>query len=266
VAPLTITQLTKNFGLQPLLNKWLAVMWDASIGSRNSNTAAAVETLKCISGEDSFTIDRKNRDQLSNIKLDLSILMIANKIVDLRDSTGALAGRFTFLETTGSFYGDEDPSIEAKLEAELPGILNDVIRAPEGRILEHPNSESMQKDFEELSSPYIAFVNEWCDLGSDNFIPADILWAYYVDWAGRNNHYEPSPQKLKIEFAGAVDGVQKDYRPKLSYTENTALVEEYNLDPRPGPKMTLSMRPRCYRGIDLKEEVKTIWMSKSGPY
>ncbi len=268
IVPLTISAIAKNFGLQPLINKQLGIMWDASIGAKNSTTREAVEILKSISGEDRFTIDRKHKEQLANVKLPLSILMIANKMVDLRDSTGALAGRFTYLETTGSFYGGEDPTIEDKLCEELPGIFNRVIAAPQGRVMDHPNSSAIQQSFEELSSPYIAFINDWCDVDPDNFIPADVLWAYYCQWAKRNNHHQPSPQKFKIEFHGAHDEIKKDYRPRLNQEHIYQLQSEYGLDSGPadldqdldhGLKSGLKItnRPYCYKGIDLKDEFKS---------
>ena len=108
--------------------------------------------------------------------------MIANKVLDLRDSTRALASRFTFLETTKSFYGSENPEIENRIRQELPGIFNLVLKAPEGKVIEHPKSLILQREFEELSSPYAAFINDWCEIDDDNFIPCDILWTFYCHW------------------------------------------------------------------------------------
>jgi len=261
VATITISILASDFGLQPLLNKQLAIMWDASLAGKNGDTNKAVEILKNISGEDGIQVNRKGKPHLNLEKLPINILVVANKVLDLRDSTGALAGRFTFLETTKSFYGHEDSSIEEKIREEIPGIFNLILAAPEGEILEHPKSQILQSEFEELSSPYIAFINEWCVIDPDEFIPTEILWAYYCQWCKQNNHQPPSPQKFKIDFNGVHDNISR-YRPQLTTMQIDAIKLEYNLDARPGRNLDVSNRPQCYRGINIKNEVKNVWNVK----
>ena len=83
-----------------------------------------MERLKSISGEDGQQINRKNKSYVEVDKLPVRFLLIANKMQDLRDSTGALASRFNFLVTTQSFLGREDTYLEQRLMTELPGIFN----------------------------------------------------------------------------------------------------------------------------------------------
>jgi len=256
VTNLSISSLCGDFGLEPLLNKQLGIMWDASVTGKNSSTNKAVEILKNISGEDGLCVNRKNKPQVDISRMDMSVMMIANKVLDLRDSTGALAGRMTFLQTTKSFYDREDPSVEPTLKGQLPGIFNLVIKAHRGEVLEHPKSKSLKREFEELSSPYIAFINDWCRIDSDSFVPCDVLWAFYVQWARLNNHMQVSPQKFKIEFNGVHDEVRR-YRPQLTSEEIYCLKDEYNLDAVPGRGLKIAHRPHCYRGIDLKDQIKT---------
>jgi putative DNA primase/helicase len=260
VAPITVNLLCNAFGLQPLLNKQLAIMWDASVTGRASNTRTAVEVMKNISGEDTFTVNRKNQPLLTDVKLQLSLFVIANEVLDLRDSTGALAGRFTFLETTKSFYGHEDPTVEEKIATELPGIFNQVMAAPEGRLQEHPRSQRIQEEFEEISSPFLAFIHEWCDVSDhDAFIPKEIMWMYYSDWAKRNNHGEPCPQTFKPRFLGCHDAIY-DYRPPILTDDDIyRLRDEYRLDRKSDRRVDLVGRPRCYKGIDLKQSIKKLW-------
>ncbi len=257
VTSITIAGLTKNFGLQPLLNKQLGIIWDASITSRNSDVMRSVEILKNISGEDGFNIDIKNREQVEVFKLQLNLMVIANEMLDLRDSTGALAGRWTFLETTKSFYGHENPSIETKIAGELSGILNLVLQAPEA-LIEHPKSMIMKEEAEELSSPYIAFIHDWCVIDQDVFIPVDVLWIYYCEWAKRTRHEPPSPQKFKVRFNGVHDAVKR-CRPMLNDDDIWSMKQEYSLDARPGPELNILKRPHSYKGIDIKSEWKNVW-------
>ena len=258
VATITISILASDFGLQPLLNKQLAIMWDASLAGRNGDTNKAVEILKNISGEDGIQINRKGKPHLNLEKMPINIMVVANKVLDLRDSSGALAGRFTFLETTKSFYGHEDSSIEDQIRDEIPGIFNLILAVPEGEILEHPKSHILQTEFEELSSPYIAFINEWCVIDPDEFIPTNVLWKYYCQWCKRNNHQAPSAQKFKIDFNGVHDGIKR-YRPQLTEQQLSNLKLEYNLDARAERDLDVTNRPHCYRGINVDPVVKNIW-------
>ncbi len=269
--PITISSLTKEFGLQPLLNKSLGIMWDASLGGRSRDTAAAVEVLKSISGEDTFTVNRKNKDMLTDLQLRLNILIIANKILDLRDSTGALAGRFVFLETTGSFYGREDPAVEERIQGELPGILNLVLKAPEGRIMEHPDSETIKEEFENISNPYGAFISDWCTLDEDCFCPCEILYMHYLLWCNKEGINPPRYNKFVAEFRMAADGITR-YRPRLSELQIRKMRDEYKVDQlqicldqnrtktkQSGPPLELGDRMKCFRGVDVAEDKKGLW-------
>jgi len=260
VTAVTVTGLTKNFGLQPLLNKQLGILWDASLASRNADTMKAVEILKNISGEDGFNVDIKGKPQLDIPKLRLNLLVLANEMLDLRDASGALAGRWTFLETSKSFYGCEDPTIEPKIKEELPGILNLALRAP-GALIEHPNSEGMKLESAELSSPYIAFINEWCVRDPDRWVPSKILWAYYCEWATKSKLHEPGCKKFSMKFWAACDGISKS-RPRPDRSTFRALREEYGLDQHGdfvGPDLGLTDRPHSFKGIDLREDIKDMW-------
>ena len=242
------------------MNKQLGIMWDASITGRAGDINKAVEVLKNISGQDMIAVNPKNRDTIELPEgLPLNILMIANKIADLRDSSGALASRFTFLKTTQDFIGQEDPSMEQHvIKHELPGILNLIMAAPD-TIIEHPTSGIMGQEFVEMSSPCTAFANQCCRVGSLGFyIPTNILWAYYKDWCEQYNHKPPSAQKFKIEFGAAIRGVKR-YRPQLNDEQLALMDSEHCLSSRPGPKMRVSDRPHCYKGVDMLEELKGVW-------
>jgi putative DNA primase/helicase len=61
VAGPTLSSLSGDFGLAPLLGKSLAVVSDARLSGRNSSVV--VERLLAISGEDTITVNRKYREQ-----------------------------------------------------------------------------------------------------------------------------------------------------------------------------------------------------------
>lgn len=258
VASLTVSQFGYRFGLQCLLNKQLGIMWDARLTASNMDANRAVEVMLGISGEDKFTIDRKNTSALENIKLNLNILLLSNKMLSLRDDTGALASRFSFLETQYSFHGHEDPTLEKTVIAnELPGILNLILQAPD-TIVEHPNSGIIQQGFTEMSSPHLAFVHEWCDVDPNSFIPRGILYLYYVQWCELNRHNPGSPQTFKNTFRNLIPEVNPDFRPRLTGEEILNLKYEFKLDQKVGPDAQINSRPWCYGGLCISEEIKNV--------
>ena len=259
VSAITIASLAGNHGLYGLMNKQLGVMWDASVTGRAGDVTKAVEILKNISGQDNITVNPKGKDTIDLKAMPLNILMIANKMADLRDSTGALASRFTFLHTTQTFVGNENPKYEANIiKNELSGVLNLVLAASH-TLIEHPKSSVMGAEFVEMSSPYTAFANDCCEVGNkDMFIPTDILWAYYVDWCNKFNHRAPSAQKFKLEFPSAIPGLRR-IKPRINYEEVLAMKNSHQLDRRPGQTLTITDRPQCYSGIDMLEHLKGDW-------
>lgn len=122
VAGPTLSSLSSNFGLEPLIGKPLAIISDARLGGR-SDQAAIAERLLSISGEDGLTIDRKFRQAWTGY-LSTRFMMLTNELPRLLDNSGALANRFIVLVLERSFYGREDPALTNRLLGELPGILN----------------------------------------------------------------------------------------------------------------------------------------------
>ena len=118
----TLSGLTQNFGLQPLIGKPLAIISDARLGSRSDNFIA-VERLLSISGEDTITIDRKYRDPWTG-RLPTRFMILTNELPRFTDSSGALASRFVMSTLTQSFYGQENPALTAELLDEASGIFN----------------------------------------------------------------------------------------------------------------------------------------------
>lgn len=57
----TLSNLSQNFGIAPLINKRLAIISDARLGGK-ADQAVIVERILAITGEDCLTVDRKNRE------------------------------------------------------------------------------------------------------------------------------------------------------------------------------------------------------------
>jgi putative DNA primase/helicase len=250
----TLTSLATEFGLQPLLNKTIGIIGDANISGKASDILRAVERLKSISGEDSQQVNRKNKTHLEVGRLITRFVIIANEMQDLRDSSGALASRFNFLVTTESFLGREDMQLEQKLIKELAGIFNWALEGlfrlrKRGFMLEHPASKESRADFEAVSSPMTAFVNEWCQVGPDKWVPVDALWKAQSGWCKKNGRGDGfSKQKFALKIKSVVPGIVKERR----RLELSTLEAEYTMDRSSGDN-----RVHVYMGIDLKDEYKT---------
>jgi putative DNA primase/helicase len=100
----TMTSLSTQFGLAPLINKSVAIIPDARVaGSSNK----AVELLLSVSGEDRLNIDRKNKTHWVG-KLSARFVILTNELPKLLDVSGALASRFLIISLQGSFLDESN--------------------------------------------------------------------------------------------------------------------------------------------------------------
>ena len=181
----TLSSLVKVFGLQPLIGKPLAITSDARFGGQG--TEVVVERLLTISGDDTITVDRKNIVAWTG-NLPTRIMISANELLNLRDAAGALATRFLTLHLTHSFLGRENTHLTEELLEELPGIL---LWALDGLDRLHENgyftsTESEEEaidDMARMSSPELAFAEDWCKVTPDGEESPSDLYAAFSDWS-----------------------------------------------------------------------------------
>ena len=232
VAGPTLSSLTQNFGLQPLIGKPLAIVSDARIGGR-ADVSIVVERLLAISGEDAITVDRRNREAWTG-RLPTRFLMLTNELPRLGDASGALASRFVLLLLTRSFFGKEDTALVSKLLAELPGILNWAIDGRDrlvrrGHFVQPDSASQAAEELADLGSPVRAFVRDSCVVGPEYSMLIDALYAAWTAWCRRQHRDHP----------GAVQTFGRDLR---------AVVPGLKVrQPRDGD----GERERCYQGIGL---------------
>jgi putative DNA primase/helicase len=225
VAGPTLSSLSGDFGLAPLLGMTLAVVSDARLNGRGAHVV--VERLLSISGEDTLTVNRKYRDQWTG-KLPARLMLCSNELPQLGDASTAIAGRFVPLLLTETFYGREDLELEPKLEAELPGILNwalDGLRrlAEGGKFTKPPNVEDTIRTLQDLASPVGAFIRDCCEKGKDKTVSIDELYRAYRWWSETNGHAKSTKQvfgrdlravmagRLKVTQPGSGDNRQRAY-------------------------------------------------------
>ncbi len=252
----TLGGMSTEHGLQGLLNRTIAIIGDANTAGRSGDSARAVERLKSISGEDGQQINPKNKDYIEVDKLPIRFVLMANKMQDLRDSTGALASRFNILVTTQSFLGREDLHLIDRLMTELPGIFNWAMEGlarlrERGYLQDHPAGIDARDEFEEMSSPMKAFIKDWCVVDEAASVPVDILWMAHGKWADENGNHSYSKRKFIVEIKGACGGVKRDRK---------RVKEGHFLVAYKWPAPDDLERIGILQGIDLRTDKKTAWM------
>ena len=230
VAGPTLSSLSGDFGLAPLLGKSLAVVSDARLNGRGAHVV--VERLLSISGEDTLTVNRKYRDQWTG-KLPARLMLCSNELPHLGDASMAIAGRFVPLLLNQSFYGKEDLELENKIAGELPGILNWALDglerlADNGKFTRPPNVDDTIRTLQDLASPVGAFVRDRCVIGSDETVKIDELYRSFRDWAEANGHVKSTKQVFGRDLRAALPGRLKVAQPGAG-----------------------DNRPRAYEGIGL---------------
>jgi len=173
------------------IGKSLAIVSDARF--RGDDISTVAERLLCISGEDPITIDRKYLTAVT-LRLPTRFMFLSNDLPQFTDASGALAGRFMVLRLTQNWFGREDLGLEARLTAELPGILlwalQGWVRLHErGRFVQPASSDDVIRELEDLTSPVGAFVRERCVVGSSHSVEAGGLlaaWKEYCVSVGRD--------------------------------------------------------------------------------
>jgi putative DNA primase/helicase len=163
VAGPTLSSLTQNFGLAPLIGKPLAIISDARLGGR-TDAQVVVERLLSITGEDWLSIDRKFLPAW-NGQLPTRFVILANELPKLGDASGAIASRFIVLRLTHSFYGREDLSLLGKLLQESSGILlwglaGRARLATRGYFVQPASARQAAEELSDLGSPVGAFVRD----------------------------------------------------------------------------------------------------------
>ena len=208
IATPTLSGLADSFGLQPLLDKKLVIFGDACMDKDPVNAARVVEILKTISGEDAIDVNRKYKAPLPGVRLYCRIMMLANSLQRLTDPTGTISDRFIFLETTQSFYGKEDHTLNQRLMNELPGILNWALAGwfclkKRGYLFEPDSSVRVRTESRQIGSNVIAFKEKACRVGSELYTRPKDLYEAFCTWCEHDGSRPMKQGIFKREFQDA---------------------------------------------------------------
>jgi putative DNA primase/helicase len=212
VAGPTLGSLASNFGLAPLVNKSVAVISDARFSGRAADQAMVVEHLLSISGEDTLTIDRKNRDHLT-VKLPTRFTILTNELPRLTDASAALPSRLLILQLRRSWYGEEDTGLGERLLQERPGVFLWAVEGlkrlrERGRFVQPASGEETASRLVELSSPVTAFVQERCELGPGKIVAKRTLYEMWRLWCNESGHEPGSVATFGRNLMAAFPAIQ----------------------------------------------------------
>jgi putative DNA primase/helicase len=187
----TLTGLTGDFGRWPLIDKRVAFITDARIGSR-ADTHKIAEQLLSISGGDKQTINRKHASYWTG-RLNVRFLITTNVLPTIHDASGTIATRYILLKLEQSFLGREDHRLQSRLSEELAGILNwsldGLDRLRERGYFQQPEtSKESIRQLEDAAEPVRAFLREWCTRGLEDTINVKDLYRAYKTWAAEAGH------------------------------------------------------------------------------
>lgn len=212
VAGPTLSALSQNFGLAPLIGKPLAIVSDARLGGR-ADVHVVAERLLAITGEDSLTIDRKFREAWTG-RLPTRFFVLTNELPRLTDASGALASRFVVMVMDRSFFGREDLSLTERLLRELPAILLWAMKGRD-RLVERGHFKQPQSAMEaieelgDLASPVGTFLRERCTVDPYRGIDCGRLYEAWAAWCSEQGRDHPgTAQTFGRDLRAAVPGLR----------------------------------------------------------
>ena len=238
VANTSLASLGGQFGLQPLIGKMAALIDEGHLG-KFSDTSLILERLKAISGGSEQTVDRKGVAALSSVALKVRFTLAVNELPRLNDSSAAMRSRLLLIPFFNSYEGSEDVGLVDRLLTEIPGVTNWALEGlktltANKRFRNPAAGEKILRDFVYLSSPIQAFLDECCEISTDNCSSRTDLQLGWKIWCEENGH---------------VAGSFADFGRKLRAVLPRVRDEQRRVN---------GIRERWYVGISLNPDTRTL--------
>lgn len=202
--------ITDRFGLEPLINKPLAVIDEMAITGSGKNFVAHI---KNITGEGYPSVQRKNRQNWDG-KLPTRFVFLANETANLPDASGTIVTRMLVLKTIKSFEHKLDTSLREKLLTELPGIFNWALDGldrlnEQGRFTEPQSTREFVAQMYRTSSPITQFVEDYCEFIEDGYVSRKTAFNVWQAFCKANRFESGSMNnflsKLRAAFGDQIN-------------------------------------------------------------
>lgn len=195
IATPTLSGLSKDFALQSLIGKTVAIVTDARMSDR-TDEVSVTERLLSISGGDPQDIARKYKDTLTSFPLLVRFTLFSNLLPRFKDASAAFLSRCIFLRMPNSYLGREDYGLRDRLLAELPGILNWAVMGRHRlNVLKHMQQpkmgESLVAEMRSIMSPILDFVETNCIVGSGAECETKDMFSIWERWCEDNDVSHP---------------------------------------------------------------------------
>jgi phage/plasmid-associated DNA primase len=170
VAMTGISAIGDKFELDTWMGKRAALIADGHV-TDYAEGRKAVEVIKTISGNDPVRLRGFMKAPRSFFRLPVQFWVYVNEMPDLRDPSGAYAGRLVLLKMRRSFFGREDETLKPRILTE--GVGNSLFawlgyfmaRNGERRGLWTPTaSAGILDEMRDRSAPIVAFLADRCEL------------------------------------------------------------------------------------------------------
>jgi putative DNA primase/helicase len=195
-----LSTLGEMFGLWGLLGRTVAICPDAHLGN-GDRALSILEILKSISGEDALEIHRKNLPSIPNAHIRVRFTLAVNELPKFGDSANTLMSRLLILPYRHDFTGHEDRDLDMKLAAEVAGAFNLALYGlrrlrENGRFTVPTASEEVTRDFERLTSPVAAFLEDCAIKAANARANRDVVWMVWRYWCDDNGRKAGSRDRL----------------------------------------------------------------------
>ena len=209
-----LDELTKTFGLEPMVGMRLTVMPDVRWASRDA--AEAVPVLLSITGCDAKDVNRKNK-KVWRGRLGVRFVAASNDTPSLADASGALAGRMLTITMGKSFLGKEDPGLRDTIRAEMPGVLQWALGGLKkltaaGRFVEPESSENAREEVRQAGNPTYLFIEDECLIGPFGWVRLERLYLAYTAWCKACGYHALPMHVMSRQLQNTVRGQIKAER------------------------------------------------------
>jgi len=211
----TLSSMSKDFGLVPLVNKNVIALSDAGAG-RYTDLGQSLEMLKMLSGGDKVTVEYKGKNEMPTLRLPCKIFIATNAMPKLPDKAGALERRLIPIPFTIPLGKSADRSMKPRVVAEAPFIflwaLRGLVRLrrdPAGFQLT-PRGLAMVQEIKESNEPMFVYLAEECELGRDYYVVKADFRTAYNEWAVKNGHNELNATAITNGLQATLPSMESD--------------------------------------------------------
>ena len=164
----------------------------------SSNVKGAESLFKQIVVGDEINGCYKNKDFV-NFRPRCVMISACNEYIKTLDTTDGFLRRIIFIDFPCKFTGSKaDPNLEEKLKAELAAIFNWCYEGylrlrKQKHFTETPEQQEMMKEFVEIVSPIVAFINDELTDYTGR-LTRGAMYKLYVGWCKDTGHTNPMTQ------------------------------------------------------------------------